>query len=261
MSFSGFPSPPGTGSPPPPLNHNLLSSTHADTVAASPLLGDIITSPSSGVWERLAVGLETEHLVIVAGIPTWLAQTGSGLGDVTGPTGADDNYIATYNGNSGKIIQQGLVTIDDNGNLTSEGNILVSGDFSVLGNTTLEDLTVNNNLTVGGNTLISGDITVLGNVINSGLVINTVSSGTPVTTIITNTYYNAITSATTGVVLPASPVSGQELIIKDIDGVAGISPITVLGNGNTIDSLTSVPLVNNYEAMRLIFGPTEWNII
>jgi len=350
MSFPGFPGPPGTGSPPPPLDHDLLSSTHADTTAAAPLLGDIITSPAGAIWERLAVGIELDHLVIVGGIPTWTAQAGSGLGDVTGPGSADDSYIAIYDGTSGKLIRQGLVTIDADGNLTSEGSIvasggitslgdlfvnnnlnvgnnavisgdltvlgnivgfdlaasgfvvgpasaidrsvaiydgitgklitdtlmtidaggnvniggdlLVSGDFSVLGDSTLENLTVNNTLNVGGNTTISGDLTILGNVSSTGLLVSTVASGTGPTFIVTNQFFNAVTNSVTNVILPSGAVLGQRHVVKDISGTAGSANITVTPSGGfTIDGLVTTDLVNNYEAIEFIFGPTEWNII
>ena len=35
-------------------NHNLLSTTHPDTVAASPVLGDLIAANASPAWARLA---------------------------------------------------------------------------------------------------------------------------------------------------------------------------------------------------------------
>jgi len=234
MSFPGFPGPPspGPGPAPSPNTHNLLSTTHGDTTAASPVAGDIIVSVTGVIWERLPVGTELDHLVIVAGTPTWTAQVGSGLGDVTGPGSSIDNSIARFSGPSGKAIQDSLVIIDDGGNLSVEGN-----------------------------TLISGDLTVLGNIFNSGLVVNTVSSGTAPAYTITNTFFNAITSTTTGVFLPVAPTTGQQHVIKDINGVAGTAPITIDGNGNTVDGAASFQLVNDYESATLIFGPTEWNII
>lgn len=156
----------------------------------------------------------------------------SASGFVVGPASAIDRSVAIYDGTTGKLITDTLFTIDTGGNVN-----------------------------IGGNTIISGDLTVLGDISNTGLVINTVSSGTAITYNITDVYFNAITSATTGVVLPPSPVTGQRHIIKDIDGVAGTSPITVDGNGNTIDSLSTLVLSSDFESATLIFGPTEWNII
>jgi len=141
MSFAGFPLPPspGPGPTPSPNTHNLLSTTHGDTVPATPGVGNIIIS-ATGAWKSVAPGSELDHLVIVAGIPTWSAQAGSGLGDVTGPGSSVDNSIARFDGTSGKMIQNSQVLIDDAGNVSINGNTLVSGDLTVLGNITGLDL-------------------------------------------------------------------------------------------------------------------------
>lgn len=218
-----------------------------DLVRVEDLDGLHNLTPSSGTliigsgteWITLTLGSEGTVPKSINGTIEWLPDVSGVLsvdltasGFVVGPSSATDRSVAIYDGTTGKLITDTLFTIDTSGNTN-----------------------------IGGNTLISGDLTVLGNIFATGLVINTVSSGTAPTTTITNTYLNAITSATTGVFLPPTPITGQEHIIKDIDGVAGTTPITIDGNGNTIDSLPSVQLVNNFEAMRLIFGPTEWNII
>ena len=44
---------------------------------------------------------------------------GSGSGDVTGPSSSTDNALARYDGTTGKLIQNGVVTQDDNGTLAS----------------------------------------------------------------------------------------------------------------------------------------------
>lgn len=141
------------------------------------------------------------------------------------------------------------------------GDIFGSGDLTILGDSNLENLTVNQDLTVNGNTIISGDITVLGNVVNSGTVINSVTSGTGPTLIITNSFFNAITSGTTNVILPPAPSAGETFVVKDIDGIAATSPITVEGSGDTIDGSASKEIASNYGSMTLIYGPIEWNII
>jgi len=134
MSFAGFPSPPGSGSSPAPITHDLLSASHSDTTPEAPLAGDIIISATGIFWKRLPVGSELDHLVIVAGVPSWTAQAGSGLGDVTGPSASTDNALVRFDGISGKVIQEGLILIDDLGNISIEGNTFVSGDLTVLGN-------------------------------------------------------------------------------------------------------------------------------
>ena len=51
-------------------NHNLLSATHPDTVAASPVLGDLIAANSTPAWARLAGQTTTTR--------KFLRQTGNG---------------------------------------------------------------------------------------------------------------------------------------------------------------------------------------
>lgn len=48
---------------------------------------------------------------------------GSGSGDVVGPSSATDNAVARFDGATGKLIQNGLVTIDDNGNVSNVNSI------------------------------------------------------------------------------------------------------------------------------------------
>ncbi len=172
MSFPGFPDSPSPGSPSSPTTHNILSSTHGDTIAASGQLGDTIgILGSSGLWERIPVGAEDQVYTVVSGVPTWQNSQGGNL------------------------------------------NTIASGTTSTF--------------------VVSADI-----------------------------YYNPVTSAVTGVILPTSPVSGQQHVIKDIDGTAGSVNITIIpGGGLTIDGAPSQILVNNYESTTLIFGPTEWNVI
>lgn len=212
-----------------------------DLVRVEDLNGFPFLSPSGGSiiigsgleWIGLSVGASGFVLTSNGTTVDWEAATGGGgiidltaSGFVVGPVSAVDRSIAVYDGTTGKLVTDSLVIIDSSGNLS-----------------------------VGGNITVSGIVT------NIGVVTNTISSGTITTYNITNAYFNAITSATTGVVLPLSPVEGQQHIIKDIDGTASITPIIVDGNGNTIDGSITLSLSSNYEAKTVIFGPTEWNII
>ena len=52
-----------------------------------------------------------------AGAPTW--ETISGTGDVVGPASSTDNAIVRFDGTTGKLIQNSVVTIDDVGNLAN----------------------------------------------------------------------------------------------------------------------------------------------
>jgi hypothetical protein len=58
-----------------------------------------------------------------AGIPTW---TTNASGDVTGPASSTDNAVARFDGTTGKLIQNSVITIDDTGNASG----ILSQQFS-----------------------------------------------------------------------------------------------------------------------------------
>ena len=54
-----------------------------------------------------------------AGAATWQNESGGGGGgDVVGPASATDNALPRYNGTTGKLLQNGTITEDDNGIIT-----------------------------------------------------------------------------------------------------------------------------------------------
>lgn len=53
---------------------------------------------------------------------TWV-NSSAGAGDVAGPTSATDNAITRFDGTTGKLIQNSLVTIDDTGNVSGINSI------------------------------------------------------------------------------------------------------------------------------------------
>lgn len=66
----------GTPSTYPATAHNLLSATHGDTTATSPVRGDIITAQGVSVrWSRLGKGTQYQVLTGGADEPTWGAVT------------------------------------------------------------------------------------------------------------------------------------------------------------------------------------------
>jgi hypothetical protein len=61
-------------------------------------------------------------------------STGTSSQAITGPTGATDNALVRFNGTSGTIAQNSLVTVDDSGNVSVPALATVDGvDVSVLG--------------------------------------------------------------------------------------------------------------------------------
>jgi hypothetical protein len=66
------------------------------------------------------------------------------------------------------------------------------------------------------------------------------------------------TSAPIIVGLPASPFAGQEITLKDTIGNAGSYPITVAGNGRTIEGAGSLAISFNYGWVDLMFTGSQW---
>jgi len=65
----------------------------------------------------------------------------------------------------------------------------------------------------------------------------------------------------TTVNLPVTPKVGQEVLVKDGKGDAKANNITILAPGKTIDGLSSVVMINNYQAYSMLYNGTEWNIV
>lgn len=60
--------------------------------------------------------------------------------------------------------------------------------------------------------------------------------------------------------LPSSPNLGQCHVIKDSAGTSTGFPITIQGNGNTIDGSTAFVIAQPYESFTFYFNGTEWKL-
>lgn len=58
--------------------HNILSATHSDTTAASPVAGDILYADATPKWTKRAKGTNGHVLTLVSGLPDWAAAAGGG---------------------------------------------------------------------------------------------------------------------------------------------------------------------------------------
>ena len=89
---------------------------------------------------------------------------------------------------------------------------------------------------------------------NPGIVhVQTITSSSY--TIQTTDYYIGVNYAgAVALNLPASPISGQSIIIKDQSGAARTNNITVSGNGHTIDGSASIVLNTNYISITVIYN-------
>lgn len=79
-------------------------------------------------------------------------------------------------------------------------------------------------------------------------------------TVTINDHIVYINNNTATVQLPATPLAGQVVILKDITG-AGLVAEVIDGNGNTIDGVATRTIAIAYRAVTLHFEGGEWKII
>jgi hypothetical protein len=60
------------------------------------------------------------------------------------------------------------------------------------------------------------------------------------------------------ITLPSSPSVGDEYTIKDTTGNVGKSILTISGNGNNIDTTTSIAINAPYFSITVIYNGTKW---
>lgn len=63
------------------------------------------------------------------------------------------------------------------------------------------------------------------------------------------------------VTLPASPTTGRTIVIKDRDGDAATTNITINGNGKNIDGNSSYTIAIAYESISLTYTGVQWSIL
>lgn len=72
---------------------------------------------------------------------------------------------------------------------------------------------------------------------------------------------NKTTGAATAVTLPASPVAGREIIIKDGKGDAGLNIITITPAAGAIDGAANALIATNYQSLTLVYNGAEWSLV
>lgn len=110
---------------------------------------DVILGASSTAFTRLPIGSNGAVLSVVGGQPAW--STAAGTGDFTGPGSSTDNAIVRFDGTTGKLAQNSVVTVDDLGVVAGASLSGASNTFSSIGYASL-------NL---GNSIVNADIAAL----------------------------------------------------------------------------------------------------
>ncbi len=99
---------------------------------------------------------------------------------------------------------------------------------------------------------------IVPDIITSGTVINLTDNSKRI-------IVNKTIGSPTIINLPMSPILGQEVIVKDGKGDAGIplmNEISIIPqSGVTIDSLSNIIIGQNYGAFTFYWNGTEWNIL
>lgn len=88
-----------TGGP----THNLLSATHPDTVAASPVRGDLIVANATPAWARVALGTAGQILAVGTVDPSWTNTFARGVITTSQP------WTFTQTWNAGGVTFAGMV--------------------------------------------------------------------------------------------------------------------------------------------------------
>lgn len=78
-------------------------------------------------WVNTLSGNEYVCLDASAGAAIWKATTMEGTGDVDGPLSATDNALARWDGTTGKLLQNSLITLSDTGSITLPAAQTVDG--------------------------------------------------------------------------------------------------------------------------------------
>lgn len=156
-----------TWAAPSSATHNVLSATHADTLTASVVRGDVLVGNSTPKWSRLAKGSANQVLAMDATATdvAWRSLD-SGLGYVKGPGPVTANYMVVFDGSTGTLVAaRGIEWTEDAATVAGAvksgkhfvlstaggGNVTYTAD----GNCAFASTTGNVTFSVGGNLIMS----------------------------------------------------------------------------------------------------------
>jgi len=207
-------------------NHNLLSSDHPDTSPIDVSRGALIYgSGVSPAWHALPLG--TAEFVLYS-------------------DGTDIVYV-----------RLGAVTPFSLGT-SSAPSMTFTGDLDTGWSAASPDVMVGS---AGGDSLLTLNGIQDSIELNGAQIVK--SSGVAVsTTVIASQYLILATANNITVTLPGAPITDQILVVKDRDGLATpAAPITINGNGNTIDGNSFIRIRRAYGSFTLYYNGTTWNVI
>jgi len=184
-----------------------------------------------------------------AGTLSWTTNTN---GDVVGPASATDNAVARFDTTTGKLIQNSTVTIDDSGNIISNGLTLTTplavssgGTGRAVGNYSIYA----NEIHVGkdGNDS-TGDGTLINPVLTITKALTLIGAGRNTVVVHPGTYSESPTVSSANTTIATAELTGANtqisgtLTLSAAARVSGIklTNLTITGSGNTYISNCTV---------------------
>jgi hypothetical protein len=177
---------------------------------------------------RLNKMLDEAKVNLVAGTNVTITPTingplidvaGSGTGNVVGPASATDNALARFDGTTGKIIQNSVVTVDD-----TTGNMAGVGTLTVGGALTYGGVTLTNNVTGTGKMVLDSSPTLVTPDLGTpsalvGTNISGTASGLTAGTVTTNANLTGDVTS----VGNATAIASNVIVNADINSAAAIA--------------------------------------
>lgn len=110
---------------------------------------------------------------------------------------------------------------------------------------------------------VQASITTIQNQITS-LTATQIVTDSSVVSVSSTEYFIGIANTTpvaTTVTLPATPLTNEVHVVKDVNGVSQLYNITIQGNGNLIDGQDDIVMTTNYQSLTLFWNGTSWSLI
>jgi len=103
------------------IDDHVQDETHGGTNQTTWAAGDVLYASGVDTLSKLTVGPDGYILKVSSGVPGWSEENGGG--NVVGPASSLNTSIAIFDGVTGKLIQDSLVTIDGYGDITTSGTV------------------------------------------------------------------------------------------------------------------------------------------
>lgn len=94
----------------------------------------------------------------------------------------------------------------------------------------------------------------------AGIVVVTFPSDYPYQIVSTDYAIIVDTTESRTIELPAAPIQGVRYFVKDGNGLSNSNPITVDGNGNTIDDQPNYIISFTWGFVSVLFNGLQWNV-